>query len=525
MIKKRKVNRNRRAQPTTIPAPLGGLNGRDALAEMAHTDAFLLENFFPALTSLDTRGGSLDFVTGIGAPVESLEVFTGGSVSKMLGMAGGDIYDVSAAGAVGAPLLSARISDQTTSCMFSNSADTPFLLIYSGADAPLSYDGATLTALAITGLTGSQDTLLQGFGFKGRVFLRQIGMLGFYYLGVGAIQGAASYFDLQQQALKGGELAAICSFSQNIAGQTPADYCVFATTEGEYIMYAGTDPSNAGAWGLVGRFYGPRPIGKKCWFNFRSDVYFLTEEGIISFTEIMSNAESTSVLDYLTSKLGNSYQDLVLYEGTPGWSGIIYPKGSALIINVPLSGSVTGQYCQFVMNTNSRSNAWTKYVGWNALCWGLCNQLPYFGTSDGRVVLADTGFTDNGMQIVAQCRQAWNSFDNGKGIGNSDKQFHFITLALQADGMPYISCALNTNFIDSAPTTGTPVSSSAGGEWDTATWDVDSWGGSYATQSITISVGELGYVASPWLVAISTASKVRFLASRITLESTSEVLL
>jgi hypothetical protein len=266
MPKYRKPNRGRRAVHSVVPAPLGGLNGRDALADMPRSDAYEMDNWFPNNTSMDMRSGSTNFATGLGAAVDSIEVFRGSTGSKMLAFAGGKVFNTTAGGVPGAPLLSAQVSSKVTSCMFSN-AGSQFLLVYSGADAPFSYDGATLAGLVITGLTGSQNLIFAGMSFKGRVLLAQTGQLGFYYLGVGAIQGAASYFDLQQQSLYGGSLAAICSFSQSDSGASPEDYALFVTTEGEYIVYKGTDPSSAANWQLVGRYTGPPPIGKKDGFG------------------------------------------------------------------------------------------------------------------------------------------------------------------------------------------------------------------------------------------------------------------
>lgn len=523
MPKYRKENRGKRAQPSTTSSPTGGLNGRDSYIDMPVTDAFQLDNWFPSSTSVDTRGGSLDYVTGIGTPVESLEVYTGAAGSKMLAFAGGSIYNVSVGGAVGAALASGKTSNKVTTCMFSN-AGSQFLLIYSGADAPLSYDGTTLTALTITGLTGSQNTLYCAMAFKGRILLGQAGQLGFYYLAVGAIQGAASFFDLQQQSLKGGSLAAITSFSQDGAQSGPQDYAVFATTEGEYILYAGTDPSNAATWEIVGRYFGPPPIGKKGWFKFRSDVYFITEEGILSLTQIRQMGEDNENEEYISAKLGRNYTDAVTYKATHGWSGVMYPRGTSLMVNVPLTSVTAGPYAQFVMNTNT--NKWCRYLAWDGLSWVLFNDRLYFGTNDGRVVLADEGFTDNGMQVQAVCRQAWNDFDaDGSGVlGDADKQFHFATFAIQADGAPSIACALNVNFEDDQPQYATATGAISGATWDVATWDLDDWAGAAVTQNFTISVGKLGYIGSVWMQAASLVSKIRWFATRVIFERTKDII-
>jgi hypothetical protein len=521
-MKFRPPNRGRRALPVTLGAPTGGLNGRDSLTSMPDKDAYVLDNWFPNSTSVDTRNGSSDFATGIGATVESLEVYTGAAGAKLLAFGNGKIFDASAVGAVGAALISSRTSDKATSAMFSN-AGTQFLLIYTGSDQPLSYDGTNLTALTYTAMTGSQNAFFAALAFKGRLLIAQTGMLGFYYAAVGAIQGAVSYFDLSQQSLKGGSLAAIASYSQESMGSGPQDYAVFATTEGEYIMYTGSDPSSATAWGMVGRYVGPAPIGKKCWFKFRSDLYFITAEGILSFSQIRAMGEEHSDTEYTTSRLGRIYTDATTYQTTHGWTGLIYPRGNALVVNVPLGLTEADGYQQFVMNTTT--NRWGRYTGWNGVCFTVFNKRLYFGTVTGKVVLADEGSTDNGTEIQAICRQAWNTFDDGEGMGNADKQFHMAEFAVQADGLPAISANINVNYQDDPPGSAAAVAPPAGATWDVATWDVDDWAGAASTQTVSVSVGKIGYTSSIWMQAVSKAAQIRWFATRIILEKTQGVLL
>lgn len=521
-VKFRPPNRGRRAAPVTLSAPTGGLNGRDNFTDMDRKDAFLLDNWFPAGTSLITRGGSLSFSTGLPGPVESLETYTGGVGSKLLSFADGEIHDSTLGGVPVTPLATGRSSNQVTSAMFSN-AGSQFLLIYSGADEPVSFDGTSIDPLVITGLTGSQNLLFCGMAFKGRMLLGQLGQLGFYYLAIGAIQGAASYFDLQQQSLKGGALLGMVAFSADSDGAGPQDYAVFVTTEGEYIMYAGTDPSNPATWSLVGRYFGPPPLGKKSWFKFRSDVYFLTEEGILSFSQIRQTGEGYADQEYLTAKLGNLFTDEVNNRDTHGWTGMIYPRANMLFVNVPQGGSVAGKYVQFVMNTNT--NRWCRFTAMNAICWALIDGRAYFGTNDGKVVLADEGFTDNGEPVQAVCRQAWCSFDDGQGMGEADKHFHFATFAMQADAAPSISCALNVNYENAVPEYATALGSGAGAEWDIAEWDDAEWAGDAVTTNITVPVGKIGYVASLWMQATSVAARIRWYATRVTFERTKGILL
>lgn len=509
-----------RSTPATLPAPVGGLNGRDGRAAMPPGDAFVMDNWFPSNATVDTRKGTLTYTTGIGAACESLETFSGNGLTRMLAFGGGKVFAITATGVVGAPLATGRTSNIVSTTAFSN-AGSQFLLGVSGADAPFSYDGTTFTSLVITGLTGSQNNLHGIFAFKGRVYLTQASQLGFYYLAVGAIQGAASYFDLAQVARKGGHLLGAASFSLD-SGTGPQDYIVFMTSEGEYIVYAGTDPSSAATWALVGRYYSSAPIGRKGWFNFRSDLYVINEEGVTSLSQIRTNGASGQELDFLSTKLGNYLTSLNPYTGVHGWCAVVYPKSSMLIVNAPATASTAGDYYQFVMNTDT--NAWARFTEQDALCWTVYNKDAYYGTAAGTVVKADTGYSDNGEPIKCSCRQAPNYFDDGKGMGSADKQFHFATFIVEVDGTPPLSAVLNVNFQNDLPDYVSALPDSSGTLWDVALWDTFDWGGDAITQNFTVPFGKLGYVGSIYLRAL-TETQIKWYGTRFIIERARGVVL
>jgi hypothetical protein len=511
-----------KAKPFNIPAPVGGLNGYDGIADMPANDAFLMDNWFPNSTTVDTRKGRVSYATGMPGPVESLEVFAGGASTKMLAFSGGNIYDVTAGGAVGAAMRTGRSSNRITSTMFSNAGGN-VLICLSGADAPFRYDGTAITDLAITGLTGSQNTLICSHSFKGRLFFAQAGQLGFYYLAAGNVQGAASYFDLAEIAKNGGSLVGIASWSQESMGTGPNDYIVFMTSEGEYIMYSGTNPGGANTWSLVGRYYGPPPIGRKGWFNYRSDLFIISAEGIISLTQIRMLGEDGANTKYLSAKLGKAWTSLSGNAGTHGWTAELYSRSGMLVVNAPATSSTSGPYYQFVMNTNT--NAWTRFTNQNGICWVILNSRLYFGTFDGKVMLADEGNTDDGAEIKCDCRQAYNYFDDGYGMGSVDKQFHFATFIVQSDGAPPISAELNVNFEDDEPDYAGTLTTSPNSAWDTSTWDVDGWAGEGLTQNFTVPFGKIGFTASVWLRTSLKTEPLKWYSTRIVCGKTKGIVL
>jgi hypothetical protein len=247
-------------------------------------------------------------------------------------------------------------------------------------------------------------------------------------------------------------------------------------------------------------------------------VYFITEEGVMAFAQIRQSGEGNKADEYLTAKLGRNYTNAATYQAVHGWCGMIYPRGQMLIVNVPITGSITGSYQQFVMNTDT--NAWGRFIAMDAICWTLFNRRAYYGTADGRVVLSDEGVTDNGKQVVGVARQAWNTFDNDENIGIVDKQFHMAALALQAEGVPSISCSVNVNFEEDRPLSILAVAPVAGAMWDFATWDVDYWADNAVAQNLFVPVGKIGYIASLWVEATSMSSKINWFASRLLMEST-----
>jgi hypothetical protein len=80
------------ARATSIPAPVGGLNDRDSIADMPAQYAPILENWWPYPGYLGIRKGSANHVTGFTNPVQTLvEYLPTSGVSKLFAAAGGSI--------------------------------------------------------------------------------------------------------------------------------------------------------------------------------------------------------------------------------------------------------------------------------------------------------------------------------------------------------------------------------------------------------------------------------------------------
>lgn len=529
MIPSPRINTAQQSIPQTVPAPIGGLNGRDPLADMARTDAYLMDNFFPGTASVSSRKGCAKYsTTSLGAPVQSLEVYSGGAGDKMLAWAGGKIFDVSLAAPV--QLATGLLGNVVVTTMFSNAADTSqHLIIVNGLDQPRHYDGA-LSTLTMTGMVGSQNTLNFVKSFKGRLYFGQKDKLGFYYLPVGQIQGALTYFDLGQVASKGGYLVAIATFSESTTGESPADYIVFITSKGELIVYAGYDPSTTANWALVGRYYTAEPIGTRCTVNFGTELIILTQEGALPFSEVRRAGDAASagvkgaIYTAITSKLGKYLAQYNMNAAVPGWEGLQYSGGGGwLILNVPATSSIAGQYYHFIMNTTT--NSWCRFTNWNGMSFCVFNKRLYFGRYDGYIMLGDEGRLDDGQPIRCDVKQAYNYFDDGNGLGFLTKHFQWASLLVSCDGEPPLSGKFNVDFTEEQPDYVNDLSPTAGAEWDVAAWDVGVWGDDSRTQRFIITLNKGGVSGALWLRASLQGLTLEWYATQYVMEKTKGLLI
>ena len=147
------------AKVQSLPAPLGGWNARDSLANMDPADAVTMVNMFPTVSNLTMRGGYTKYATGLDGKVQTLMVYNNGNTSKMFAATStGNIYNVTTAGAVGAAEVSG-LTNGIWEYINITTAGGHYLMCVNGVDKLLLYDGTNWTPLddsstpAITGVT------------------------------------------------------------------------------------------------------------------------------------------------------------------------------------------------------------------------------------------------------------------------------------------------------------------------------------------------------------------------------------
>lgn len=489
---------SQKSASTSIPAPIGGLNARDSIANMDAKDAVTLENWFPKTTSVDVRGGYASWNTFTGV-CQSILAYSGVTATKIFPCVKNgttySIYDGTSSGALSTAVVGgagatiealggARFDYQN----FGNSGGQ-FLLAVNGVNAPVRFDGTTWTVAAITG--GTPANYLSIAVFARRIWFFDKDSMIVRYLDVDAIAGATTILYVGPEFKLGGSLNSIITVTD--ASNTLANYIGFLSTEGEIVAYGGTDPSSAATWGKVAHFRIGRPVikGNRAWCAWGADALVLCADGVYPLRKAISaNLESVglSVSDKIRNLIN---RDLIIHGARYGWQAIVYPAGSKLIVNVPTNEDVASY--QYVMNTET--GAWTKFTGWTAFCFEVAKDVLYFG-GNGVMVKGDSTANDGTASITCDAQQAFNYF----GQRGRAKHMKMARPVLATDGEYDLGISVDTDFKSNPPSYLRHVSGGGGDPWG-GVWDVV-WSGSAQAQLNWYGVSGVGH-------AIAQRLKVR----------------
>lgn len=513
----------------SVPAPVGGLNARDLLAAMDETDAVIMDNFFPLPSKVILRKGFINHVIGFTGIVESLCAYSSPSVRQLFAANTGSIFDVTSGGTVGSPVQTGLTNNRWQHANFGTPGGA-FLIMVNGQDKLRLYDGLVWKAIdgtstpAITGV--STSLLVHVNAHKARLWFIETASLRAWFLPILSIGGAASLFDMTSFFVKGGFLMAMATWTLD-SGTGPDDLAVFISSEGEVVLFKGIDPAFAATWELVGIFHIGAPIGRRCFLKYQTELLLITQNGIFPITKGMATggAESASAF---TEKVGQFMTDSVISHGAKfGWEIEQFPKIDMLLLNIPTSPSTSEQ---LVMNV--LTNSWARFTGWNAVCWELFNNEPFFGGD--RVIgkawegTSDSGPTNSGSKwgtmiwgidtwalsevrnIVGEVLPAFSSF----GKGTQLKHIKAVRPVLSIDSITSgLLLGVNVDY-DLDPPEGLPsFTATRQARWGSMIWGVDRWAAGVKISQDWQGANVVGYVAAMHLKVASNSANISWIAA------------
>lgn len=489
---------------TTLAAPIGGINARDSIANMDPTDAIELINFFPSTLGCQVRKGNAIHSYGYPAAVQTLanhQLAT--NASYLYAFSGGNMYDATPGGAVGAAMLSGLSNDQWQWVDFPTTGGVYWLGV-NGADNPILVDPSKAVHRLVAGngtdaytiANVDPKTFTSVTVHQKRLWFTALNTTICYYLPPAQMWGAASMNDFGPLFKKGGNSLVQLAWTVD-AGDGPDDRLVTISSAGEVAVYSGTDPSSLATWGLNGVFFIGRPIGIRCATKFGGDVAVLCDQGLASLNAVLTSTTVNTRTSFFSDKIQNLISNEIFsWSDYFGWQPFVYPQQNMLILNVPDGNYPDG--LQIVMNTIT--GAWTKFEGMQALNW--VNRLKdiYYGASDKTVRQGLSGFMDNfdtyhgvvGTDIDCICLTAFNYFSNP----GAEKNYTLVRPNFLGINKPSLSVQANMQFDTGLPPDPPPAINTDSPFWDTAHWDVNLWTGDNRSFNDWYGVLGIGYAAS-----------------------------
>lgn len=473
--------------PKVVPAPTEGWDAISPLAVMDPKRAPILDNWVPRPGWLELRAGySYYNILGTGAPTESLMVWRGPSSEKMFAASDSHVFDVSNF-ADPVVALSGLSSARWQYVNFKPAGGASVIQIVNGADTLHQFDGASWTAPSITGLPGGATTasIVNIYAQKRRLWYVLADSTVTAFMPTDAVSGPiAGTLDLGALWTKGGHLVAMGDWTVD-GGGGPNDYAVFVSSRGQVSIYAGTDPTSADAWQVVGTFDLAPPLGRRCLTKVGSDLAIITQQGVLPISQALPFDPSADRSVSITSRIQNAMAAAALQGGDNfGWEIVGYPAQQLAILNVPLAEN--SQQVQFVEDV--LTGAWCRFVGWSANCFAVYGDDLYFGDNKGDVLLAYDGGLDGTAPIAADVQCAFNYFDEP----GRNKRVTMVQPLLTAAGTitPFIE--VDADF--QASNASSPIQILAGGAlWDTAAWDVAVWPADTVSVTNWLSAQALGH--------------------------------
>jgi hypothetical protein len=181
---------------------------------------------------------------------------------------------------------------------------------------------------------------------------------------------------------------------------------VFATDQGELLIFTGSDPSTATNWRQEGRYQVSKPMGMNAHIPIGGDLLIATTDGIAPISQAITKTAEQLELAMVTRTIKTMWRDMVVQRRSFPWTMKKWDEYGGVFVTWP--GGRPGEL--FSGCANSATGAWGRIVGWDAMCWLYTNRRLYFGTQDGRVMEANRTGYDDGIPYTAVMVGGWEMF-------------------------------------------------------------------------------------------------------------------
>ena len=498
------------------PAPVKGINAYDALGFMPEGFALTLRNLYAQPYGCQVRRGFVRHASGLIGDVETIMSHnTDSPVLYAVAYDGSQasIYDVTAPNTVNpTPIDSGYINARFQHINFPNPAGVNLIAV-NGADdlVWIKPDGTIVNVTAGDGMgdtikNADPTTFIHVYSHQKRLWFVEKDSTRAWYMPPDQITGDATMFDFGPLWVRGGYLMQIITWTLD-DGNGADDHLAAISSQGEVAIYQGLDPSNADSWTLQGVYFAGAPVGRRAATRYGGDIIILTQFGVVQLSNLLKstkvNPTEGDQSKYIQQLVSNAAS---LHFGQFGWQPFVFPAANMVMVNVPTTDT---QRFQFAMNDITK--AWSEFLGYEANCWELHNELPFYGSlgavyraweqnTDDAVIAAD-GKVTLGSEIRWEAQTTFSFFDEGP----YQKQFHLVRPVIVSQGQFRLSYAVNVNYSFGGASYPAAFTAYQPGVWDEGLWDDAVWAGGLRTFMGWLGAEGIGVNASLRLLGTSAS--------------------
>ena len=498
---------------TSVPAPVGGLNARDSIVAMAQTDAITLRDWWPQPYGCSMRKGYRKWAEGLGGAVNSLAARSGTSGSQAYyAWAGTSMFDVTTSGVVGTAIFDDLADNVPWNHVQMVNAAGAHLIAVNGTD-----DGILVSSTGPHRIIAGDGVVPHTWAgldprlavtvtiHQHRLWAVEKNTANGWFLPPDAIQGTFKKVDFGPLFSRGGYLLYLATWTMD-DGNGAEDHLVGLSSEGQAVVFGGTDPEDDTKWSLVGVYYMGKPVaGRRTSTKVGGDLLILTQQGAASMTETLVSTKvenpstklRTDKIQYLISVLTSQY------GSEAGWQLNYYAELNMLMINVPTP--VAGGNIQLACN--QLIDSWTQFTNMDATCWLNRPQNPFFGDYLGNIWLFWSGTVDGvdlagngGSGVFGVAQQAYSYLGSPavqKQVGMYRPNFVTTVPVTFKSNIVY-------DFVDSPIVVPDSVTNSSGAAWDVGLWNQATWAGGTEVQRRWVQASGMGNAASLQMMLRST---------------------
>jgi hypothetical protein len=271
---------------------------------------------------------------------------------------------------------------------------------------------------------------------------------------------------------------------------------VVISSEGDLLLYEGTDPNDASTFALNGRWYvGHVPDGRRFATPYGADMALVSERGLLLMTDILRGTD-TMPQNEAAARINQLLQpDVRASIHTKYWEIKMLTDVNILCINAPTLKLNTGYIWALDMTAFGASKM-TNFPFSNI---EMYEGQSYAADNAGRIWKLWTGSKDGaiddatpGKEVEAYVQTAFVPL----GEPFRWKRFILVRAGFRSLAPPAVKMALNGEWSFSQPLAAPTYIETGASLWDNDDWNYGIWSGSTLTYKVWVGAQGMGHYGS-----------------------------